>query len=172
MSGYTRPAHLTKKHDLSRFTCSSNELTAWLRNHARGSHAGGHTRVAVVTEESSPHVVGYYAIAPGSITTPDATDRMSAGGGRHPVPVVVLARLAVHADHEGKGLGRALLGDAVARSLAAADQIGGRALVVHCKDQAAKVFYLRQVPEFKELPSDPLHLALMFKDVRATLGIN
>jgi predicted N-acetyltransferase YhbS len=95
---------------------------------------------------------------------------MRAGGGRHPVPVVVLARLAVDAQHTGKGLGGGLLLDAIMRSLAAAEEIGGRALVVDAKDQAAKEFYLRQLSGFQELPGDPMRLVLMFKDIRATIA--
>jgi len=95
---------------------------------------------------------------------------MRAGGGRHPVPVVVLARLAVDARHTGKGLGGGLLLDAIMRSLAAAEEIGGRALVVDAKDQAAKEFYLRQLSDFHELPGDPMRLVLMFKDIRATIA--
>lgn len=168
--GYATPVHLTKDHDLSRFTCSSDALTGWLQKHARGSHQGGHTRVAVVTEHSSNEVVGYYAIAPGSIDAEQSTSRMRQGGGRHPVPVVVLARLAVHADHVKKGLGRGLLVDAIMRALAASEQIGGRALVVTCKDADAKAFYLSKVPDCAELPGNPMQLTLMLKDARKTFG--
>lgn len=89
----------------------------------------------------------------------------------HAVPVVVLARLAVHTEHSGRGIGGALLFDAIRRALAAADEIGGRALLVHCKDERAKAFYTSKLPEFEELPDSPLVLTLMFKDVRRTLGI-
>ncbi len=171
MAAYATPTHLAKRHNLSQFKCASDQLSTWLINHARSSHAGGHTRVAVVTEHGSDDVIGFYALAPGSVAPFDATERMRAGGGRHPVPVVVLARLAVHSDHAGRGLGGALLGDAVLRALAASQDIGGRALVVTCKDDDAKAFYLSQIPEFEELPHNPLQLALMFKDVRATLGL-
>lgn len=171
LSTYATPIHLTKGHDLSQFGCASEQLTTWFRSHARSSHTGGHTRVAVVTERGSENIVGFYAIAPGSIAATEATERMRAGGGRHPVPVVVLVRLAVHSDHTGRGLGGALLGDAVLRALAASEDIGARALVVTCKDDAAKSFYLSQIPDFEELPDNPMELALVFKDVRATLGV-
>lgn len=172
MSAYTTPVHLSKGHGLSQFRCASEQITTWLRSHARGSHAGGHTRVAVVTERGSENVVGFYAIAPGSIAVTEATERMRAGGGRQRVPVVVLARLAVHSDHTGQGLGGELLRDAVLRALAASEDIGGRALVVACKDGDAKAFYLSHIPDFEELPDNPLQLALMFKDIRATLGLS
>ncbi|BDZ60636.1 GNAT family N-acetyltransferase [Demequina sediminis] len=170
MTSYTTPVHLGVRHDVSEFRCESEELSTWLRVHARSSHGGGHTRVAVVTEHGSDRVVGYSAIAPGHVLAEDATARMRAGGGRHPVPVVVLARLAVDARHTGKGLGGGLLLDAIMRSLAAAEEIGGRALVVDAKDQAAKEFYLRQLSGFQELPGDPMRLVLMFKDIRATIA--
>lgn len=167
---YTTPVHLQKQHRVDDFECTRPELAEWLRTHARSSHGGGFSRVAVATERGSDHVIGFYAIAPGSVHADHATARMAAGGGRHPVPVIVLVRLAVHGDHEGRGIGGALLRDAVIRALAAAEEIGGRALVVHCKDQEAKAFYLKQIPDFEELPDKPLHLVLLLKDVRATIN--
>ncbi|WP_062386606.1 GNAT family N-acetyltransferase [Demequina iriomotensis] len=171
MTEYLGPVHLSDAHDVAQFHSSSPELNAWLTKHARGSHKGGHTRVAVVTESGSQAVVAYYAIAMGSVTPAEATTRMSAGGGRHPVPVIVLARLAVDERHTGKRLGRALLLDAIRRSIAASSDIGARAIIVHCKDADAKAFYLNTIPEFAELPHDPMMLALLLKDARASLGV-
>ncbi|WP_274668274.1 GNAT family N-acetyltransferase [Demequina sp. B12] len=171
MSDYLSPVHLSNAHDVTSFRCASEELTIWLQKHARGSHKGGHTRVAVVTPKDSDDVVAYYAIAMGSVAPSEATTRMTSGGGRHPVPVIVLARLAVDERHTGKRLGRALLLDAIRRSIAASSDVGARAITVHCKDTAAKDFYRNVIPEFLELPHDPMMLALLLKDARASLGI-
>lgn len=167
---YTTPVNLRKDHRVDDFECTHPELNEWLRTHARSSHGGGFTRVVVTTQHGSDDVIGFYAIAPGSVQADQATTRMSVGGGRHPVPVIVLVRLAVHGDHAGQGIGSALLRDAIIRALASAEEIGGRALVVHCKDDTAKAFYLKQIPEFEELPDRPMHLVLLLKDVRATIN--
>ncbi|WP_296667989.1 GNAT family N-acetyltransferase [Demequina sp.] len=171
MSDYLSPVHLSDAHDVTGFRCTSNELATWLQKHARGSHKGGHTRVAVVTLSDSADVVAYYAIAMGSVAPAEATARMTSGGGRHPIPVIVLARLAVDERHTGKRLGRALLLDAIRRAIAASSDIGARAIIVHCKDTAAKDFYLSAIPEFTPLPHNPMTLALLLKDARASLGI-
>jgi len=154
------------------FQRAPSELTTWLQKYARGSHKGGHTRVAVVTLSDSAEVVAYYAIAMGSVATAEAIARMTSGGGRHPVPVIVLARLAVDERHTERRLGRALLLDAIRRSIAASSDIGARAIIVHCKDSAAKDFYLSAIPEFTALPHDPMALALLLKDARSSLGIH
>lgn len=85
----------------------------------------------------------------------------------HPVPVVLLARLAVDLSVQGHGLGAFLLADAMSRSLAAAESIGVRALLVHAKDESARAFYMRF--GFVASPTDPLHLLLLMKDLRASL---
>ncbi|WP_156160694.1 hypothetical protein [Demequina soli] len=96
----------------------------------------------------------------GSVAPANATARMSADGGRHPVPFIVLARLAVDERHTGQRLGRALLLDAIRRSIAASSDIGARAIIVPCKDAAAKNFHLNTIPEFDEPPRpDDAHVA-------------
>ncbi len=86
---------------------------------------------------------------------------------RHPIPVVLLARLAVDVTVQGHGLGAFLLADAMGRSLAAAESIGVRALLVHAKDESARAFYERF--GFVASPTDPLHLMLLMKDLRANV---
>ncbi|MFV0286431.1 MAG: GNAT family N-acetyltransferase [Demequina sp.] len=169
MSDYTTPVHITPNHDVESFRCSSGELTTWLTTHALGSHNGRHTRVAVTTPINSDTVVAYYAIAVGSVRASDADARLKQGGGSHPVPVVVLARLAVDERHSGRGLGGALLLDALRRALAASDQVGARAVVVHCKDDGAKAFYRSMIPGFREMPSEPMTLTLLMKDIKRHL---
>lgn len=110
-------------------------------------------------------VAGFYSLAVGSVAPHDAAPRVIKGLARHPVPVMVLARLAVDVQHQGVGLGKALLKDALLRTAQAADIAGIRALLVHAKDDAARQWYLNW--EFEPSPTDPLHLYLLLKDLKA-----
>lgn len=158
------PAPLTPTHDLSAFACGEPVLDTWLRRFAlRNEHAGA-SRTYVIAE--SGRVAGYYALAAGSI-------RLSAAPGRirrnmpDPVPVMVLGRLAVDLGHQGRGLGRGLLRDAVLRTLQAAHVAGIRALLVHALNGQAAGFYARA--GFTPSPVDPLVLMVLLKDAAASL---
>jgi GNAT superfamily N-acetyltransferase len=115
-------------------------------------------------------VVGFYSLAVGSVLPSVAAPRVVKGMAQHPVPVMVLARLAVDLQHQGAGLGKALLKDALLRTAQAADIAGMRALLVHAKDEAARQWYLRW--EFEPSPSDPFHLFLLMKDIKAMVTPN
>jgi GNAT superfamily N-acetyltransferase len=110
-------------------------------------------------------VVGFYSLAVGSVDPATAAPRVIKGIPRHPVPVMILARLAVDVQHQGAGLGKALLKDALLRTAQAADIAGIRALLVHAKDEAARQWYLNW--EFEPSASDPFHLFLLMKDLKA-----
>ena len=103
-------------------------------------------------------------MAASQILYADAPTRLQKGAPRHPVPVVLLARLAVDRAWQGKGLGAGLLKDTIIRGLTAAAGVGVRALLVHAKDEAAKAVYKRY--DFSPLPSDRMHLVLLLKDAR------
>jgi len=167
---YRAPEPLTDQHDVSGFTCRSAEQTDWLRRHARQSSAAGVTRVFVVTETSTAAVVAYYAWCMAQVSPSAAPARLRQGAGRYPQPVALLARLGVHVEHEGRGLGAALLQDVFARLVALSPAIGCRGLLVHAESEAARRFYLHLVPEFEPSPTDPMHLLLLLKDIRRTLG--
>ena len=109
-------------------------------------------------------VVGYYALAYGSVEPQVAPARVRKGLARHPIPVMVLARLAVDRSEQGRGLGEGLLKDALLRTLQAADIAGLRAVVVHAKDETARAFYERF--DFVRSPIDEYHLMLLMKDLR------
>lgn len=166
---YLTPRHLTHEHDVEAFECRSAEQTAWLRDHARQSVAGSHTRVLVVTERDSLDVVGYYAWTMAQIDLADAPARLRRGAGRYPAPVALLARLGVDSRHEGAGIGSGLLRDVMLRTVAVAKEIGCRALLVHCESDDARQFYLRHVPDFEPSPTDPMHLVLLVKDLRRAI---
>ncbi|MDO9142450.1 MAG: GNAT family N-acetyltransferase, partial [Methylobacter sp.] len=115
-------------------------------------------------------VVGYYSLVVGSVEPEMAAPRLLKGMARHPIPVMILARLAVDLKHQGVGLGRALLKDALLRTTQAADIAGIRALLVHAKDDAAREWYLGW--EFEPSDTDPFHLFLLLKDLKAILAGN
>ena len=163
---YRLPNPLTAAHDLEGFVCASAEQTEWLVRHARQSTATGTTRVFVVTPTGSEQVVAYYAWTMAQIDLTDAPARLRKGAGRYPQPVALLARLGVHRDHEGHGLGAGLLRDVIERVAALSEEIGCRGLLVHCESEQARKFYLHLVPEFESSPTDELHLVMRVRHVR------
>jgi GNAT superfamily N-acetyltransferase len=165
---YRPPEALQRRHRLDDFDCGEPALDEWLKRHARPAHASGSARVFVTTLEDGETVVGYYALAAAQVAPEAATERALKGQPQtRPVPAVLLARLAVHRGHQRAGLGRSLLQDVMLRCLDAAESIGARVLLVHAKHEAAKAWYLQY--GFEESPTDPLHLLMLLKDVRAFL---
>lgn len=165
---YRRPEPLAKHHRFDDFRCGEPALDDWLQRHARAAQSSDSARVFVATLEDSETVVGYYAIAAAQVAPEDATARALKGQPRaRPVPAILLARLAVDESHQGAGVGRSLLQDALLRCAEAADVIGARVLVVHAKHDAAKAWYMRY--DFEASPTDPLHLLMLLKDVRRLL---
>lgn len=158
---YTQPEPLRGKHDLAEFDCSEQSLNTWLHRYARHAEAARSAKVYVTTDGSD--VVGYYALAVGQIEPAKGTARLLKGQpAEQSVPVVILARLAVDARHQGRGLGRSLLQDALLRCVHAAEAVGIRALVVHAHAEAVG-FY--EAFGFEPSPSDPMHLVLLMKDM-------
>src|SRR5437016_8306617 len=157
---------LEKSHDVSAFDCGETPLNYYLRKHAWHNQQNRSARTYVVLR--GERVVGYYSLAAASVERAEAPARVAKGLARHPIPVVRLARLAVDQAEKGKGLGTALLKDALLRSLQAADIIGCRAVLVHAKDQAAQAFYRKF--GFESSPIDEFHLYLLMKDIKAGLG--
>ncbi|MGH9380233.1 MAG: GNAT family N-acetyltransferase [Thermoanaerobaculia bacterium] len=125
----------------------------------------------VVTPAGSNEVVAYYAWTMAQIDVADAPGRLVKGAGRYPQPVALLARLGVHENHEGKGLGAGLLQDVLRRVATISDEIGCRGLLVHAESAQARHFYLHLIPEFEESPTDELHLVLLLKDIKRTLQV-
>lgn len=157
---------LRRDHPIDAFDCGQEALNSWLRKHALQNQGAGGAQTYVGLAGGA--VIGYYSLAVGQIEYNDAPERLQKGLARHPVPIMLLARLAVHRDWQKQGVGRALLRDAVLRTLQAAEIAGIRALAVHAKDDQACRYY--EQFDFVPSPTDPLHLLVLLKDIRSRLG--
>jgi len=155
------PDLLAEAHDLDEFNCGEASLDDWLRRRARANQASGASRTYVVCE--GRRVVAYYALASGVVTVESAPGRFRRNM-PNPIPVAVLARLAVDKDWKGQGIGRALFRDAAHRVAQAADVIGIRGIVVHAISEEAKSFYLAL--GFDASPREPMTLMVTLSDVR------
>lgn len=153
---------LNSSHVLTGFDCGHENLNRFLVRFALINQASGasQTYLALMGET----VVGYYSLTVGEVAYTDAPERLKKGLARHPVPIMLLARLAVSLTFQNRGLGAGLLKNAMLRTLQAADIAGIRAFVVHAKDQNARQFY--EHFGFTPSPTDPLHLYLLIKEIR------
>jgi GNAT superfamily N-acetyltransferase len=156
---------LRRDHAVDAFTCGQPELDRFLIRYAFPAQQAGSslTYVALIDET----VVGFYTLVVGEVAHADAPERLTKGLARHPVPLMVLARLAVDRTWQGRGVGKGLLRNAMERTLHAAEIAGIRALAVHAKNDAAVSFYSHF--GFVRSPTDPLHLFVLLKDVRRML---
>jgi GNAT superfamily N-acetyltransferase len=159
-------AKLAPAHDLSSFDCGSDPLNRFLTLHALQSQRAGISQTYVAA--SGSQIAGYHTLVVGHIAHAESPERLAKGLPRHPIPVIILARLAVDKTWQGKGLGAALLVDAMRRVLQAADIAGVRAMVVHAKDETAQGFY--EHLGFERFPEKPLTLYRLLKDIRAMSG--
>lgn len=153
-------------HVVDDFDCENDELNDWLKRFAFTSHRSDSARVSVVHRAN--HVVGYYALATGAITRGMASPRIAQGLPNHPVPVILLARLAVHRSEQGRGIGSLLLHDVLMKVAGIAEMVGTRALVIHAKNEEARAWYLARF-EFDASPVDSLQLMLLMKDLRKAI---
>lgn len=162
MSDARRVEKLRRDHAVEGFDCGREELNQYLQRYAWQNQQAGasQTYVGVVGEA----IVGFHTLAAGQVTYDDAPERLTKGLARHPVPIMLLARLAIDRRWQNQGIGKALLRDAMQRTLQAADIAGIRALAVHAKDEGAKHVY--QHFDFVPSPSDPMHLFVLLKDLR------
>jgi len=161
------PEPLAAHHDTSAFDCGLPALNVFLARFALVSQSSGAARTCVALRGA--RVAGYYSLAAASVEPERVTPRVAKGLARHAVPLTLLARLAVDRTEQRVGLGEALLKDAIKRHLQAQSIIGSRALLAHAKDERAAAFYARH--GFQSSPSDPLHLYLLTKDMKKTLGL-
>jgi GNAT superfamily N-acetyltransferase len=165
VSGYSSPRPIRADDDLTAFDSAEPSLDGFLRTRALPNHRAGASRCFVTTRQG--RVVGFYALAAASVERAGAPGRVRRNM-PDPVPVILLSRLAVDRQEQGKGLGAHLLRDAVTRSVAAASIIGVRAILVHALNDQARMFYAHF--DFEASPTDPLHLLLTMNDARALIG--
>ena len=157
-----RVEKLTRRHAVDPFDCGEPALDRFLARFAFPNQQANASQTYVGLADDT--VIGFYTLVVGEVAHAEAPERLVKGLARHPVPIMLLARLAVARDWQGKGIDAGLLRDAVLRTLQAADIAGIRALAVHAKDDAARAFYRRF--DFVESPTDPLHLFALIKDLR------
>ncbi|MDO8389022.1 MAG: GNAT family N-acetyltransferase [Actinomycetota bacterium] len=151
---------LTEQHNLAGFSCGAEEIDDWVHKRAWKGQIVGNANVFVF--EAAGEVLGFYALATGGVERLEAP-RSARQNAPETVPVLLLARLGVATKAQGRRIGAALLQDALLRTLEISENVGFRALLIHCRDETARDFYVHQVTSFKESPSDPLHLFLALR---------
>ncbi|HLJ72796.1 MAG TPA: GNAT family N-acetyltransferase [Roseiarcus sp.] len=160
------PAPLANRHDLTRFDCGNASLDDWLKRRARANQISGATRTFVACDDNV--VAGYYALAAGGVSLAAATGRFRRNM-PDPIPVALLARLAVDHRWQSKGIGRALFRDAAMRLASAAETLGIRGVLVHAISDEAKAFYLSL--GFDPSPLEPMMLMATMADIQNVLGL-
>ena len=165
--GNYKPVHkLSAADSVEFFDCDLSDLNQFLQRYALVNQKANSVQTYVCCKDGK--VAGFYSLTVGSVKYEEAPHRVVKGLSRYPVPVMILARMAVDKTHQGKGLGRGLLKDALLRTLQVSDIAGIRALIVHAKNDAARQWYIEW--EFEPSPTDPFHLFLMLKDLKAIVG--
>jgi GNAT superfamily N-acetyltransferase len=159
------PEPLTADHSVSGFDSGVVSLDDWLRRRALQNQASGASRSFVVCDGGP--VVAYYALAASAVAADAAPGRFRRNM-PDPIPVVVLARLAIARGHQGQGLGRALFQDAALRVVHAADAVGIRGLLVHAISEEAKAFHL--CLGLVVSPIEPMSLMVTVADLKAALN--
>lgn len=163
-SSISAPEHLTANHDVAAFESGVPELDAWLKRRALQNEASGASRTYVVC--AGARVVGYYALATGAVAPQRATGKVRRNM-PDPIPVMVLGRLAVDRAHQGRGLGSALLKDALLRTLNVASIVGIRAVLLHAISDDARCFY--DQAGFSASPVEPMTMMITLADVERAL---
>ena len=160
---------LGQNDNIASFDCGHSALNQFLQRFALVNQQANSSQTYVSCELGTNTVAGFYSLVVGSVEPSTAALRVVKGLARHPVPVMILARLAIDQKHQSAGLGSALLKDALLRTLQVADIAGIRAVLVHAKDDAARNWYLHW--GFEPSPTDPYHLFLLLKDMLKIMKI-
>ncbi len=165
-SPLTSPEPLRAEHDLSKFSSGENELDTWLRERASKNEKSGASRTYVICPTGTTEVVGYYSLATGAVD-----NRSAPGNVRRnmpdPIPVMVLGKLAITKEWQGRGLGNGLLQNAILLTLQASRIAGIRAILVHAISASAQKFY--EDRGFKESPLQPMTLMMRLSDAEKTI---
>lgn len=162
--GITAPALLTSQHDVGAFTSDEPTLDIWLKERALKNQMAGASRTYVVCNDN--YVIAYYCLSSGIVTTNEATGAIKRNMPRE-IPMILLGRLAVDTRYTGKGIGRALVNDALQRALQAADIIGVRGVLVDALSPTAKVFW--ESVGFQASGLDPMKLMVRISDLATIL---
>ncbi len=149
------------------FDCDNEELNRFLARYALSSQRASSSQTYVGLADIS--IVGFYTLTVGQVDFDNSPQRLTKGLAHHPVPIMLLARLAVSNNWQKRGIGAGLLKDAMRRTMQAADIAGIRALAVNAKDEAAQQFYTHF--DFIPSPTDPYHLFLLLKDLRRIIAV-
>jgi predicted N-acetyltransferase YhbS len=159
---------LGSRHQVDHFECGREQLDRWLRAYAGQGHRRDTARTFAVCRQGETDVVGYYTLVASQVEQREATAEVQRGTSKHfPIPVCLIARLAVDHSEQGGGLGRSLLLDALQRTEHASRSVAMRAVLVHALDEEAAAFYARF--GFKPVSAEPLTLMVPLEAVRHTL---
>lgn len=162
------PVLLEKNHKKDAFDCHNDSLNFFLKDYALQNNKNNSSRTYVSVCTNKDLIAAYYSLSFGSISHEEATDKVKKRMPKYPIPVMILARLAVDINYQNFGLGKSLLQDALLRTMQASNIAGLKAIIAHAKDQKAKNFYLKY--GFEESTLDKYHLMLPIKDIE--LAIN
>lgn len=157
-----RPIPLERKHPRKHFDCGDSILNDWLERYSIQAQKKNSSRSYVSLDEHGA-IAGFYTLVFGQVKKEDATKNVAKGMPAHPVPVLLIARLAVGKEYQGMGPGKSLLQDALERALSAAEIGGLRAVVVDAKDENAAHFY--QHCGFQPSPHNPLRLMATIQEL-------
>ena len=158
------PRPLERRDDRSRFQSGNSEIEDWFQRFAWQNHRTGNARFFVTTQE--PETLGFYALSMGAVQRSKLPDPLKPSQRPEPCPVLLLARLAVDQRAQGRGIGAALLKDALLRAYTLSNEVGFAALLVHCADDHARAFYLNQSSQFVPCPGAQNHLVLPLRALR------
>lgn len=163
-----RIERLDRSHERAEFECGKPPLDDFIRKLVSQYEKRNLGRTYVVVRGEEKRVFGYYTLASGSVAFASLPEDAAKKLPRHPVPVVLLARLAVDKAARGQRLGEMLLVDALRRALSLADRVGVHAVEVDAIDAEAKAFYEKY--GFVALHDQELHLYLPVTTIRTAFG--
>jgi GNAT superfamily N-acetyltransferase len=162
---YGPPVPFGDLHATDPFDCGEEPLNVYLKRFAGQSEKRGGSRTFVIADRGN-RVVGYYTLTVGGVEHVNAPAAVTKGMGKYPIPVIILARLAIDKSVQSQGLGRALLKDAIKRVVFnISPHVGVRAILIHAKNTKVCDWYKKQASSFIESPTDPLHLFLLIQDI-------
>lgn len=161
------PRRLRRQDVTAGFRSGATELDGWFQRYAWQNQKANNAVVYVTAQDAV--IFGYYAITTASYSRHDAPQGLNHRSRPEEIPCILLARLAVDERAQGRGVGAALLKDAIERCYRLSREVGAAALIVHCRDEQARAFYLAN-GDFLPSPANTLHLLLSMKQLSRMLG--